>query len=192
MKNIILATSSERKKRLFSLLGVTFINTDHTFDEKSITTREPTQHVVDVAKGKVESIKSMYPNSIVIGLDTVVAYNDKIFGKPKNNAEALNMLVFLNDSIHHVITGVYICDTSTDTAVYSATTTNMHFKKFSENELLSYVNRENVLDVAGAYNHEELGCILLKKIDGDYYNSIGMPLSVIADELKKFDINILQ
>ena len=173
------------------MFSLPFTNIDHTFDEKSITTYDPTQYVVDVAKGKVESIKAMYSNSIVIGLDTVVAYKDRIIGKPKNKADALSMLLYLNGSIHQVVTGVYICDTSEGKVICFSITTDIHFKKFNESELLSYINKENVLDVAGAYNHEELGCVLLKKIDGDYYNSIGMPISAIADELKKFDINIL-
>jgi septum formation protein len=191
MKNIILASSSERKKRLFSLLGVPFIVTEHKFDETSVTTNNPEKFVVEIARGKVESIKKLYPNSVVIGLDTVVVYKGNVLGKPKNKAEALRMLLLLNESIHQVITGVYIYDTTTDKNSDFFVITNMHFKKFNEQELSSYINKEDVLDVAGAYNHEGLGCVLLKKIDGDYYNSIGIPLAQIADVLKGFDINIL-
>ncbi len=190
-KNIILATSSERKKRLFSFLGIPFAIIEHKFDEKSVITINPKKRVIDVARGKVESIKKKHSSSIIIGLDTIVVYKNKVLEKPKNKAEALRMLMFLNGSIHQVITGLYVCDTSNDKNVYFSITTRMYFKKFNKHVLSAYIDKEDVMDIAGAYNHEALGCILLKKIDGDYYNSIGMPLSAIADALKKFDINIL-
>ncbi|MDD2758098.1 MAG: Maf family protein [Patescibacteria group bacterium] len=190
-KAIILASSSERKKRLFSLLGIPFATTEHKFDEKNITTIDPKKYVVEIARGKVESIRNIHPNSIIIGLDTVVVHKGSILGKPKNKTEALSMLLFLNGSVHQVITGLYIYDTANNKRECLSMITDMHFKKNDKHALTSYIDKENVLDVAGAYNHERLGCILLKKINGDYYNSIGMPLSLIADALKKFNITIL-
>lgn len=191
MKHIVLASSSERKKRLFSLLNIPFTVSEHQFDETSVTESNPEKYVVEIAKGKVESIKKLYPDSIIIGLDTVVVHTGRILGKPKNKAEALNILLSLNGSVHQVMTGLCVYDTSSDKVISSAIITDMHFKKLSESDFIEYLNKENVLDIAGAYNHEELGCILLKKIDGDYYNSLGMPLSQIADVLKEFGINIL-
>ena len=111
--------------------------------------------------------------------------------KPIEKNDALSMLVYLNGSVHQVITGLCICDTSTGHILSRAISTNIHFKNMSQSEPSSYVEKEDVLGIAGAYDHENLGCVLLEKIDGDYYNSIGVPLSVIADELKKFGINVL-
>lgn len=192
MKKIILATASERKKRLFALLGLKFDITDHKFDEKSISGLSPHEHVIAISKGKVESIASKYKNSIIIGLDTIVAYKDKILEKPIDSTDAVNMLLYLNGSVHEVVTGLYIYNTATKKSFASAIVTNIHFKSLTEAELTSYVEKEeNVLDIAGTYDHEKLGTVLLKKIDGDFYNSIGMPLSATADALKEFGIHVL-
>lgn len=192
MKKIILATASERKKRLFALLRLDFDITDHLFDEKSISGLGPHEHVIAIAKGKVESIASQYEDSLIIGLDTVVAYKDKILEKPINLTDAVNMLLYLNGSLHEVVTGLYIYDTLTKKSFASAIITSIYFKNLTEAELTSYVEKEDdVLDIAGTYDHEKLGAVLLEKIDGDFYNSVGMPLSATADALKKFDIRVL-
>lgn len=192
MKKIILATASERKKRLFALLRLDFDITDHLFDEKSISGLGPHEHVISIAKGKVESIASQYEDSLIIGLDTVVAYKDKILEKPINLTDAVNMLLYLNGSLHEVVTGLYIYDTLTKKSFASAIITSIYFKNLTEAELTSYVEKEDdVLDIAGTYDHEKLGAVLLEKIDGDFYNSVGMPLSATADALKKFDIRVL-
>lgn len=192
MKNIILATASERKKRLFALLGLNFDITDHKFDEKSVSDLGAHEHVIAIAKGKVESIADQYEDSLIIGLDTVVAYKDKILEKPVDSSDAVNMLLYLNGSVHEVITGLYIYDTTTKKSFASAVVTNIYFKKLTEKELVSYVEKEeDVLDIAGTYDHEKLGTVLLEKIDGDFYNSVGMPLSATADALRKFDVHVL-
>lgn len=191
MKNIVLATGSERKKRLFALLGLEFTIVDHLFDEKTVKMADPSKHTTAIAKGKVDSILDHYQDSIIIGMDTVVAHDGRILEKPVDKNEAVEMLRYLNGSVHTVVTSLYIQDT-TDGKVVSATiTTNIHFKELEDSELVSYVEKEDVLDIAGAYDHESLGSVLLKKIDGDYYNSIGLPLSVIANELKQFGIRVL-
>ncbi|MGV9001339.1 MAG: Maf family protein [Candidatus Saccharimonadaceae bacterium] len=192
MKKIILATASERKKRLFALLGLDFDITDHQFDEKSISGLGPHEHVIAIAKGKVESIASQYEEGLIIGLDTIVAYKNKILEKPIDSTDAVNMLLYLNGSVHEVVTGLYIYDTLTKKSFASAIVTNIYFKNLTEAELTSYVEKEeDVLDIAGTYDHEKLGTVLLEKIDGDFYNSVGMPLSAMADALKEFDIRVL-
>lgn len=191
MKKIILATGSERKKRLFALLGLNFDIVDHLFDEKSIRMGNPEEHVSAIAKGKVDSIAHLYPNSIIIGMDTVVSHRDRILEKPIDKNDAIEMLKYLNGSIHTVVTGLYIQDTTNNTTSASTVVTEIHFKQLDESEIASYVEKEDVLDIAGAYDHESLGSVLLKKINGDYYNSIGLPLSVLSDELKKLDISVL-
>ncbi len=191
MRNIVLASTSERKKRLFSLLGLPFKTVDHKYDEDGVIDVGVEKLVVEIAKGKVNSIRDLYPDSIVIGLDTVVHYDNVIMGKPKNIEDALVMLQKLNGTVHQVMTGLYILDTKNDRDFSEVVVTKMYFKKLGKDQLINYIKKEDVLGVAGAYNHEELGCVLLDKIDGDYYNSIGIPISRIADILQKFDINIL-
>ena len=191
MKKIVLATGSERKKRLFALLGLDFNIVDHSFDEKSVKATDPNKHTAAIAKGKVDSILSQHKDSVIIGMDTVVAYKDRILEKPIDANDAVEMLRFLNGSVHTVVTSLYMYDTTDGRAISKTVVTNIHFKELEDSDLVAYVEKENVLDIAGAYNHESLGSILLKKIDGDYYNSIGLPLSVIAEELKRFDIQVL-
>lgn len=192
MKRIILATASERKKRLFSLLGIDFDITDHLFDETSVKDVGPHQHVLAIAEGKAKSIANKYEDCLVIGLDTVVSHNGKILEKPVDAGDALRMLLYLNGSVHEVVTGLYIYDTKTKRSYASAIVTNIYFKKLTESELSLYIEKEeDILDIAGAYDHEKLGCVLLDKIDGDFYNSVGMPVSAMADALKKFDVRVL-
>ena len=191
MKKIVLATGSERKKRLFALLGLEFNIVDHLFDERSVKMANPSEHTIAIAKGKVDSILSQHEDSIIIGMDTVVAYKDRILEKPVDADDAVAMLRFLNGSVHTVVTGLYMYDTTDGKTVSTAVVTSIHFKELEDLELAAYVEKEDVLDIAGAYDHESLGNILLKKIDGDYYNSIGLPLSVIADKLKQFNVRVL-
>ena len=124
-------------------------------------------------------------NQLIITADTVVINNDTVLGKPSSKSEAIEMLGLLSGKRHNVITGVTITTASRQTT-FSANT-EVEFSTLDRNEISWYVDKYMPLDKAGAYGIQEwIGCIGVKKINGSFYNVMGLPLHKLYNELKSF------
>ena len=184
--NIILGSSSPRRKKLLSDLGVTFTIKTTNKEEKYPTILKEE----DIAKFLAQQKSSYFLNQLksddlLITADTIVTLDNTIFNKPKDKNDAFNMLSRLSENTHKVITGVCI-KTQNKKLVFSATTL-VTFKKLLEQEINFYITNYNPLDKAGSYGIQDwIGKVGIITIKGSYTNVVGLPLTELYENLKKF------
>lgn len=191
MKKIILASTSPRRRELLKILALPFEAVKSGYEEDNNMPVTPDELVVALAKGKASAVASEYNDAIVIGVDTVVSMDGKMYGKPKDRDDAYRMLKEFNNTQHKVISGYYLIDTSNNVEKSGLVQTVIKFKNNSDEELRRYANSADVLDKAGAYDLEDKGIVFLENLNGDFYNSIGLPLTAIAEELKELGIEVV-
>ncbi|MBM7578831.1 Maf family protein [Jeotgalibacillus terrae] len=177
---IILASQSPRRKELMNMLPYPFTVHPSTFDESTITDQNPETAVLKIAEGKAAEVAKQLPDSIVIGSDTVVFY-EQILGKPKSAEEARDMLSRLSGKTHTVYTGVVLIKNSVKTSFVEKT--DVTFWELSEKEISDYIGTADPFDKAGAYGIQSGGSLFVKSITGDYYAVVGLPLSRLNREL---------
>ena len=205
MSQIILASQSPRRKELLEQIGLEF-EICPAQGEEVITKSVPEEVVMELSKQKAEEVAAMVssfgeehkdittPSDIlVIGADTVVAYDGKILGKPADETDAKRMLTMLSGNTHSVFTGVtlVLIDKSGragELVFYEKTDVKMH--KMSEVEIDRYIATGEPMDKAGSYGIQGKCAIYIEKIDGDYNNVVGLPITRIYKELKKIGIDI--
>lgn len=180
---IILASQSPRRQELLKLITSDFeikvSNVDETLPDKIM----PKEAVMYLSKIKAEPFAD--GDNIVIGADTVVALDGKILGKPKNEESAREMLRFLSGRTHSVFTGVTLANNK-KTKTF-AVETKVKFFELTNEEIDAYIKTKEPFDKAGAYGIQGYGSLLVEKIDGDYFNVVGLPVSTLARELKAFE-----
>lgn len=205
MSQIILASQSPRRKELLEQIGLEF-EICPAKGEEIITKTIPEEVVMELSKQKAEEVAAMVssysethkeittPSDIlVIGADTVVAYDGKILGKPKDEADAKAMLSMLSGNTHSVFTGVTLVlidktGRAGELVFYEETDVKMH--EMSELEIDRYIATGEPMDKAGSYGIQGKCAIYIEKIDGDYNNVVGLPIARIYQELKKIGIDI--
>ncbi len=197
MPQIILASQSARRKKLLQQIGLTFSVIPSHAEEIS-TAQHPAKIVEELALLKALDVASKHPGSLTIGADTVVVLNNEIIGKPKDNDQARSFLRRLSGSQHLVYTGMALVKTGKSGHIDARHTfyeqTKVTFGTLEEHEIESYIKHENPSDKAGAYGiQDSIGALFVKKIDGDYYNVVGLPLHRFYQEMKLFmpNLNIL-
>ncbi len=182
MKKIILASSSPRRKELLKTAGVEFEVHVKDVDESIPEGTPPAEAAKMTAAKKAAVIASEYKNDIVIGADTIVVANGRILGKPKDEADAAEMLRMLSGIEHEVITGVCIkCDESSH---FFAQTSKVKFYDLTDEEIRAYVASGEPMDKAGSYGIQGLGCTLVERIEGDYFNIVGLPVAEVCRKIK--------
>ena len=191
MKTIILASASPRRKELLKKIGLKFKVEPSNCEEKVSQELEPHELVKSLSLEKARLVAQNHKNALVIAADTFIVFKDKILGKPSTKTEAREMLEILNGKHHLVITGFTIIDTDSGRAVSKAVETKVYLKKLNSTEIDAYVDSKEPLDKAGAYAIQGLGSVIVEKIEGDYFNVIGLPLSALAESLKEFDVRVL-
>ncbi len=208
MKNIILASASPRRHELLDLLSIKHevipcleeeknfnsAKKKETFGDKQNTTIE--EKVLQVAYQKVSCVGKSLPlekksNSLIIGADTIVVIDDEIIGKPTDKADAINMLKKILGKTHEVYTGICIYDSHKDKILTAVERTLVSMIEWSEEKIIAYIDAESVLDKAGAYAIQGKGAALIDKIEGCYYNVMGLPLSRLVTMLDKLEYNYL-
>jgi septum formation protein len=183
---LILASTSPRRKELLELAQIPFTIRNQTMDESIITTDEPSQKAEQLAIHKASHVASENQHEVIIAADTVVAYRGKIYGKPKNHNDAFQMLSNLSGDKHEVYTGVAI--QSIDKTISFVEKTIVEFWPLTKEEINAYISTNDSFDKAGAYGIQSQGAVLVKQIMGDYYNVVGLPISRVVRELKAFNI----
>lgn len=174
---IILASKSPRRAEILSMIGVNFKVAPSKIEEQINPKIEQNEIAINISKAKAETISHKYPNDIIIGADTIVVFNERIFGKPKDKNESKKMLKALSGNSHKVITGVTIMNKKLGIVKTFSEVTEVFVKKIPTKQIEFYVNNYNTLDKAGSYGIQEWFSVWIKKIDGCYYNVMGLPVS---------------
>ncbi len=192
MRTIILASTSKRRKNIFNLLGIPFSVSAPNYEEENNLNIPPSDLVKHLAYKKANSLVNSFKDAIIIGSDTLVVNKGIVLLKPKTKKEAMDMLMSLSGTTHSILTGYAIIDASSNKKSIGIRETQITFRKINKEEARLYVEKENILDIAGAYDHEHLGAIFVSNLNGDYFSSMGLPLYDIALQLRKdYSINIL-
>ncbi len=184
---IVLASASPRRKLLLEEMGIEFNvfikNVQEVYPE-SFSPQEVAKHLSEL-KASAFANDELLPNKLLITADTVVAIGNEILGKPTNEKNAFEMLSKLSDGEHDVITGVCL---RTASKTYSFTaTTKVFFKELLEAEIDFYISKFKPFDKAGAYGIQEwIGHVAIERIEGSYFNVMGLPTHRLYEELVKF------
>jgi len=187
-KTIILASQSPRRKELLEMTGIDFRVENISGINEDYPQNLPINDIpLFIAKQKIEVYKHYwsFPNHIVIAADTIVSLENQVIGKPADKNEAYQMLSLLSGKTHQVITGVSI-RSATKTIEFTAET-DVTFKSLSKEAIIYYIDNYNPIDKAGAYGIQEwIGLTSISRIDGSYFNVMGLPVDRVWDELNKF------
>ncbi|CEQ18790.1 Maf family protein [Paraclostridium sordellii] len=189
--NIILASGSPRRREILANTNAKFDVLTSDVDERIFKFEEPTQLVLRLAFEKCMDIAINNPESLVIGADTIVVLDNEILGKPKNEDEVFDMLSKLSNREHQVITGMSIVNIENNKKIVDYTISNVKFKNLTDQDIRDYISTGECLDKAGSYGIQGYGALLVKEIQGDYFNIVGLPISKLSDILKaNFNINL--
>jgi septum formation protein len=190
-RTIVLASASPRRKELLLLTGLRFTVDASDYEEDLELKLAPHDLARHLSLEKASAVSHKYHNAIIIAADTFIVFRKGLLGKPHTEREAVRMLAMLNGKAHAVITGYTVLDTETGRKISRSVETKVWFRKMAIEELRAYARTGEPLDKAGAYAIQGLGSLIVKKIEGDYFNVIGLPLASLAETLKKFDISVL-
>lgn len=198
MGNFILASASPRRKELLEQIGMKFDVLIADADETKVDKTIPVNlYVEELALIKAAAAAEMLnrakdKTSLIISADTVVSCDGKILGKPKNEDDAVNMISMLSGREHEVYTGVCVMRMSDSFSVAGYEKTIVKFNDLSAEMIERYVKTKEYADKAGGYGIQGKGAVLVEKIDGDYSNVVGLPLSKLCKILEnEFDEKII-
>ena len=189
MNKIILASQSPRRKQLLEWAEIPFEVIVHSTDESypsSLTVEEvPVYIALNKAKAVQQSLHEQQKNAVVLAADTVVVLDNNIIGKPTDRDDAIKILSALSGKEHKVITGVVILREGDEDVAFADTTTVL-FHELTQEQISFYVDKYQPYDKAGAYAIQEwIGVVGIKKVEGDFYNVMGLPVSRVVQELSK-------
>ena len=192
MRQIILASSSPRRRELLEKAGVHF-QVMPSQEEERIENKEPAQIVENLSWQKAASVASKADRDvIVIGSDTLVAYEGKVLGKPRDEEEAVETLKLLQGNTHQVYTGVTVIvrDKEEEITKTFSRRTDVTFYPVDEKEIRDYVATGDPMDKAGSYDIRGDFSVYIKEIYGDYNNVVGLPVSMLFWEMKQLGIDL--
>ncbi|MEL7564714.1 MAG: Maf family protein [Dehalobacterium sp.] len=190
-KKIILASASPRRLELMQQIGIIpeiiTGNVNEEWDGR-LSGRELARQL---ALKKAQACANKVREGIIISADTVVVLEDRIYGKPKDFNQAMEMLCSLSGKKHSVITGIAVLECPEGKVMVDYEETHVIFKTLTDNEIRSYIDWGESWDKAGGYGIQGKGALLVERIEGDYYNVVGLPLQKLNNLLMDFNINLL-
>jgi len=185
---LILASRSPRRRELLARLGLTFAVRAADVDETMDPAAPPAEEVARLSARKAAAVAAG-PEDVVIAADTVVVLDRRVLGKPRDEEEARAMLTALSGRSHQVMTGLTVRrgeDIRTETAV-----TQVRFRPLSPREIDAYIATGEPMDKAGAYGIQGLAAVFADRLDGDYYNVMGLPLCALCRLLRQAGLPVL-
>jgi septum formation protein len=191
LRTIVLASTSPRRRELLEKIGLVFKVEPSDYPEDLVSHLKPEELVINISQNKARAVAAKYPDAIIIAADTIGIIGKRVIGKPHTATEAIAMLKLLSGRSHLVITGLSVMDSKSDKIVSRSVQTRVYFRKLADSEVRHYVATGEPLDKAGAYAIQGLGSLLVEKINGDYYNVMGLPLNVLSQILQEFGVNLL-
>ena len=192
MKRIILASESPRRKELLERMGIKFVVEPASIDESVVKSLEGREMASELSRRKAKLVAAHHRNAVVIAADTVVILGNRVMGKPGDRLEAKKMLRALSGKPHTVVTAFTVIDTGTKKTLTDSVETTVYVKPLRREDIEAYVRTGEPLGKAGAYAIQGLGSVIVEKIEGDYFNVVGLPLSRLADNLKLLGISVLE
>lgn len=190
MKKIVLASASPRRKEILKNAGLIFEVDKSGCEEKITPGLRPQALARSLSRQKAESVAARHKNALVIAADTFIVLKEKVLGKPHTEREAIRMLGTLSGKEHTVITGFTIVDTGSGKTISRSVKTRVHFRRLEPKDIESYVKSGEPLDKAGGYAIQGLGSALVRKIEGDFLNVVGLPLGALLKGLKEFGVHV--
>jgi septum formation protein len=181
MSHLILASASPRRRELLALAGYTFeVHAAH-IDETRHADEDPAAYVARLALEKAHAVHAQHPGATVLGADTTVVLNGEVLNKPQGIEEAARMLRALSGRTHQVHTGIAVVSSNAQRT--HVETTNVIFRAISEEELAAYLATGDSLDKAGAYGIQGYAARWMPRIEGDYFNVMGLPVAATVQLL---------
>ncbi|HEY3331344.1 MAG TPA: Maf family protein [Capsulimonadaceae bacterium] len=195
----ILASGSPRRRELLGTIGIDFDVVVSVVDEAEVTEKlgdaPPSLIVTTLAEEKALEVAARTPGkALVLGADTVVVLDEHVLGKPENEDHAVAMLMRLSGREHQVYTGIALVAVEDGVITKHRSTfsvTGVEFAPFSEDRARAYVVTGEPMDKAGSYGIQALGTLLIPRIDGDYFNVVGLPVFRLGEMLKEFGVDLL-
>jgi septum formation protein len=186
-KKLILASRSPRRQHLLRQIGIRFEVRESNIEEVFDSSKSMEENVRTIALQKAMAVASTIDNAIVVGADTIVVLKKRIFGKPKNKKDALKMLTLLSGRTHNVYTGFALVDRPSNASISAVEVTKVKFRTLSNHEIQEYIHSGSPMDKAGAYGiQDDYGAVFVEKIDGCFYNVVGLPLTRFYTTIRKF------
>lgn len=181
---LILASSSPRRQKLLREAGIAFEVHPAHINEDQHPGEPPLDYACRLAREKAEAVARRFPQRSVLGADTIVIVDHEVLGKPSDPADAARMLRRLSGRSHSVTTAVCVISPRGETETRSCTT-QVFFRQITENEIQQYVSGGEPMDKAGAYAIQGGASRWTNRIEGEYSNVVGLPLSLVTEMLRK-------
>ncbi len=179
-----LASKSPRRRKFLKLLGIPFKSFSVDLHEEILDGEHPIKTVKRLANDKMNMAEKKVKEGIILSADTIVVLNGQIIGKPKNKKDAERILKLLSGKTHTVYTGYTIFSKKNDKRITDYEKTQVTFRELTNKEILDYIETGSPMDKAGAYGYQDdFGAVFVKKINGCYYNVIGLPISKVYHSL---------
>jgi septum formation protein len=186
---LVLGSQSPRRREILAHFSLPFIPVSPAFDEEAVPfDGNPEHYVCTLSKGKADSLAGQFPESIILTADTIVFREGRIYGKPKNGQEAYDTLLELSGKWHSVYTGVTV--RKGDKSFHQAELTSVLFNALTLKQIENYIAKTSWQDKAGGYAIQMPGGLVVRKIEGCYYNVMGLPLNTVAELLRHFDVQL--
>jgi len=184
---LILASASPRRAALLSQIGMTFevypSNIQEAEHQHDTSPEVVTQRLASL---KARTVAERYTDGIVIGADTLVSFDNELLGKPDNDEHAKQMLLRLSGKCHNVVTGVSLFNLKKGKEKTWAEVTKVYFRNLQQTEIEHYIKSGETSDKAGAYGIQGKGAAFVQRIDGCYFNVVGLPLASLVEQLMDF------
>lgn len=195
VQTLILASSSPRRQELIRSLGLPYIIRVSDADETVEGEITPSEMVEMLSLRKAatvrEQLRSSGEQGVIIGSDTIVVFDGKVLGKPADEQDSFRMLKWLQGATHQVYSGIACVDAATGKQAVAHRITQVRMKPLSDEQIWRYIATGEPKDKAGSYAIQGLGATIVDSIEGDYFNVVGLPLSLLSDLLLEFDIRVL-
>lgn len=187
---IILASQSPRRRELLERMGITDFEVIPAQGAEIFTrSLTPGQLVEELSRNKCAEVAAAHPDDLIIAADTVVAVNNRVLGKPRNEEDAARMLTALSGRLNMVYTGVTVALGKERVTEHEMT--SVRFRPLTQADIVRYIATGEPMDKAGAYGIQGYGCVLVEGISGDYYNVMGLPVCRLAKMLARFGVDTL-
>lgn len=183
---IYLASKSPRRKKLLEQINLKFKTISVECEEKIKKNETPAETVMRISKEKLNVAKRQIKKGIIITADTIVVINRAIIGKPESGLDAFKILKKLSGKTHSVYTGFSVYNCASKRTIVDYEKTLVTFRKLNDEEIKEYITTGSPMDKAGAYGiQDDFGAVFIKKINGCYYNVVGLPISKVYSTLKR-------
>jgi len=189
MRKIVLASASPRRAELLRQTGIKFEVEPAANEEAPFKTGDPHEYARSLSLSKAREVGARHNDALVIAADTFGMLDGRFIGKPRTPAGAVKILESMSGKRHTVISGFTVLDSRSGDYVSRSVETGVYFRKLSRGEVEAYVTTGEPLDKAGAYAIQGKGAALVERIEGDYYNVVGLPLAALAEALKEFGVD---